>query len=135
MDIHNYSPEEKEIINWFKQNRELKRLSFLIAVMLLPFLGIFIESLGISFNGYGPNLIFLIIGLSAFVSFRELYLHNKKHNLFCSLMAKRMGFEVFDVHTSFVEGACYEIVDPPNKTYYSVYLDENGVTIKKTERA
>lgn len=134
MEIHNYSEEEKKIIKWFKQNREVKRMSFLFAIMILPFLGIFIESLGVSFNGYGPDLIFLLIGISASISFREFYLLNKKHNLFCELMAKRMGFDLFDTNTTFVEGTCYEMIDQNNKTYYSVSLSEHGVSIKKTER-
>lgn len=131
MNIHDYSEEEKEIINWFKKDRELYRLSFLFTFLILPIIAYFCEQSNISFGGHGPFLSMVALIVSIVISFREFYLLNKQKNNFCELMAKRMGFEVYDTNTTFVEMQCYEMIDPKTKTLYTVSLGNYGVLVKQ----
>lgn len=132
MKIDDYSEEEQKIIDWFKKDREFIRLSFiLVTTLLMPLSVLIVDNLKINFFGYGPSLAFLIIFISFFISMREYYLLNKKYNLFCSLLAVRMGFEINDSNTFLSESQTYELYDRDSNIYYSVYLGKQGSLIKQ----
>lgn len=138
MSLRNFSSEELSLIEKIKKTGlnshlgSLRMLAFLPGLILVMGIAMYCQSHDISFGGFGDELSMLSLAGFMFLSFREMYLMSKYKDQFIDAWAKRIGFEVIEHHSTFVEGDYPQVLDPATKTYYRIYVSDRGVRIEES---